>query len=123
MILPRNKESRHKRNAEIKCPKKYCENYMMANCTPKHCGDGRSLPNCWFSLGKDFDIFGQKFFFQKRPKRSLKGTTTFLYKTFIHHTNIEIFCIPCCVRASNDPRMPGDTNEVEKYLIDFFRMF
>ena len=75
---------------EYECPRKYCEHGdLQTFCSPSQiCPNTPNLPNCWFS----------------------KGVTSVDFQQYIHYLNIHISCMPVCLFASKDSRMPAISN-------------
>ena len=60
---------------------------MAANCAHQKCPDGTSLPNCYYGAGSLNIGLG-------------------VYE-FVHYVDSEYSCIPCCMKTSNNNKMPG----------------
>ena len=73
------------------CPTRYCKDgnlpgSLQTFCSPsRRCPNSPNLPNCWFS----------------------RGVTSVDFQQYIHYLNIQISCMPVCIFASKDSRMPA----------------
>lgn len=105
MVLPRMDHSRKARAIPVQCPNEYCsEGIMVAQCSDTNCPSGKTLPSCWFALVKinSYDkISTTQYLADRYTKESEKDVTHYL-----HITNSQMSCLPCCILNSNDERMP-----------------
>ena len=108
MTLPSMEHSRQTRALKTSCPMSYCEDDLQqAQCSTRNCPGDRVLPSCWFAMDYGTTMYFSDPRFRDNPK--------FGRLHYLHHTNRDLSCLPCCQLSSYVSRMPSKIVIFEMY--------